>query len=277
MRKAFTLAFNRTSFLHDVVQNFAFPGSQIVPAGMFGYDPSMPLTPYDPATAKQLLLDAGAHPLTPDNAFSKSHQETVTLTYNMGNMYRETAAVVLASEINSFAADTGLYAQVVGLEWTEYLHAQRTRQLYVSFPGWSVDYVDPDDFLVPLARSSGTLAHRVSYNNPAVDKLVDEQASISDPTQRLQIIKQIENTVNNDYVYCWIDYGASWSLVRSWVHQRADAAVASGVEAANPAIAGYYYYELQKGNPTVSGAIRPSPLSIIQTATVSSLTTKKIF
>jgi len=276
LRKAFTFAFNRTSFLHDVVQDFAIPGSQIVPAGMYGYDPTIQPTPYDPATAEQLILDAGAHPLIPANGFSPSNPKTIYITYNLGNSYRETAAVVLANTINNFASDTGLYAQTTGLEWSQYLHAQRTHQLMVSFPGWSVDYVDPDDFLVPLARSTGVLAHRVAFSNATVDKLVDEEATMPNGPQRLQVINQIERMVNGQYVYCWIDFGASWSLARSWVHERANATVASGLETANPAIAGYYYYMIQKGDPTSPDSVASAFLSTIQLPAAISFPTKKI-
>lgn len=88
------------------------------------------------------------------------------------------------------------------------------------FLGWVVDYVDPDDFLVPFARSSGTLALRIAYHNPEVDKLVDQQATISDKAQRLAVVKQIQTTVNNDYAYIWRDYAASWAVARSWMHER---------------------------------------------------------
>jgi len=266
IRKAFTLAFNRTSLIHDVMQNFAIPASQIIPPGMFGYDPSISPSPYDPAQAKALLLDAGAHPLTPDNAFDPKNPKTVQITYNLGNTGRETAATIIANTIDSFASDTGLYAQVTGVAWPQFLASNRARQSQVFFLGWIVDYVDPDDFLVPFAHgTAGVYATEVGYNNPNVTALVDQQASIADPTQRAKVISQIENMVNNDAPYLFTTYGTFFQLSRSWVQERTGESVAGGVTNYNTAVYGFYYSELTKGgNGSTSGAIQPSLLSMFQ-------------
>lgn len=280
IRKAFTLAFNRTSYIHDVGQNFAIPASQIIPPGMFGYDPSITPSPYDPAQVKQLLMDAGQNPITPANAFTPTNPQTVPISYNLGNLDRETAATILANTINSFAADTGLYATVSGMAWPQFLAATRNRQIPLFFVGWVVDYVDPDDFLVPFAYSAGTLALRIAYHNPEVDKLVLQQPSITDTAQRLATIKQIQTIVNDDYAYIWRSYGASWSLARSWMHERVNASVGSSLETSNPAISGYYFYEIEKGTSSPSPSAQstqPGLLDLMQLPAVSSFILKKSF
>jgi len=277
IRKAFTLSFNRTAYIHDVIQDFAFPATQIIPPGMFGHDPTVQPTPYDPDTAKQLLIEAGTSPLFPDNAFSPGSPKTVELAYNLGNLARETAATILANTINSYSSETGLYARVAGYAWPQFLAAQRARQIYVYFIGWVVDYVDPDDFLVPFARSSGTLALRIGYNNPQVDKLVDEQATIADPTQRLQAIKQIQQMVNDDYAYIWRTFGASWSLARSWLHERAGATVSGGLETSNPAMWGFYFAELEKGASSAPPSAPALFLDLLQLPAIGSFIMKKSF
>ncbi len=280
IRKALTLSFNRTAYLHDVMMDFAIPGTQIIPPGMFGYDPNIQPTPYDPDTAKQLLMEAGANPVKPENAFSPDNPQNIEMGYNLGNLARETAATILANTINAFAADTGLYARVVGLAWPQYLAAQRARQLNMWFIGWVVDYVDPDDFLVPFARTSGTIAKRMAYGSPELDKLIDEQATIADPAQRLQAINQIQKIVNDDYAFTWRAFGTTWSLSRSWLHERADASVASGLQTSNPALYGFYFLEIEKGSamsPPSASAAQPSFLSLIQLPAISSFMMKKSF
>jgi len=264
IRKAFTLSFNRTAYIHDVIQDFAIPATQIIPPGMFGHDPTIQPTPYDPDTARQLLLDAGVNPLTPDNAFSPDNPKTIEISYNLGNTARETAATLLATTINSFASETGLYAKVTGMAWPQFLAAQRARQLAVYFIGWVVDYVDPDDFLVPFARSTGTLALRIGYSNPEVDRLVDEQARIIDPAQRFAVIQQIQKMVNDDYAYTWRTFGTSWSLSRSWMHERENPSVASGLETSNPAVWGYYWYEITKGSASAPASLTQTILNLMQ-------------
>jgi len=266
IRKAFTLAFNRTAYIHDVLQEFAIPADQIIPPGMFGYDPTVQPTPYDPDQAKQLLMDAGANPTSPDNAFSPDNPKTVEISYNLGNTARETSATIIANTVNAFASDTGLYARVVGLAWPQFLAANRAKQLNVFFLGWIVDYVDPDDFLVPFAHgTAGTFAIRMGYNNPEVTKLIDEQATITDTTQRLQVISQIEHMTNDDWAFLWLNYGTFQQVSRSWLRERPNASVAGGISDYNQAIYGYYFYEIEKGAPmSAPSAAQPSFLSLIQ-------------
>jgi ABC-type transport system substrate-binding protein len=279
VREAFTLSFNRTAYIHDVQQDFSIPASQIIPPGMFGYDPTIQPTPYDPAKAKALLIDAGTNPTNPANAFSPKSPQTVEISYNLGNTARETAATIVANTINNMGADTGLYARVTGLAWPQFLAAQRARQLNVFFLGWIVDYVDPDDFLVPFAHgTAGTFAIRMSYNNPNVTALIDQQASITDKTQRLQTITKIEHMTNDDWAFLWLNFGTQFQLARSWIHERANASVASGVDNYNSAIYGFYFYELTKGGKmSPANAAQPSFLGLLQLPAISSFILKKSF
>jgi ABC-type transport system substrate-binding protein len=279
IRKAFALAFNRTAFVHDVLQDFAIPAAQLIPPGMFGYDPNMPLSPYDPATAKSLLLDAGANPMKPDNAFSPANPKNVEFSYILGYTADEAAATILASTINRFASETGLYAQVVGLAGPQLQAERRAGRLNVFFLGWFVDYVDPDDFLVPFASgTAGYFPLRMSYNNPDVNRLINEQATIMDKNQRLEVIRQIERMVNDDWAYLWLAYGASYSVSRSWLHERAGASVASGIDHYNQGIYGYYFYEIEKGGSQSSASsqsLLPAFLAQVQLPAMRSFIMKR--
>jgi len=260
IRKAFVLSFNRTAYLHDVLQDFATPATQILPPGMFGYDSSIQPTPYDPQTAEALLLDAGAHPITPGNAFSPSNPKTVNILYQITDTSREAAATLLASTINSFSNVTGLTATPLGLSEPQMHTERRNHTANTFFVSWTVDYVDPDDFLVPFASANGGFYPAfTSYNNTQVNALVAEQAKILDPAQRQQVISQIENLVNNDYEYLWIHNGGTYTISRSWLHERDNASVASGLSNYNPTLDGYYFYEMEKGNASQSSStIQPS-------------------
>jgi peptide/nickel transport system substrate-binding protein len=266
IRKAFVLSFNRTAYLHDILQNLASAATQIIPPGMFGYDSSIPPTPYDPQTAKALLIDAGAHPITPSNAFSPQNPKTVSVLYDITDSSREAAATLIATTINSFSNETGLTATPVGLSEPQMHTERRTHTANLFFASWTVDYVDPDDFLVPFASASGGFYTAfTSYNNSEVNTLVSEQAKTLNATLRQQMISQIDHLVNNDWEYLWIHNGGTYTISQSWLHERANASVASGLSSYNPAIDGYYYYEMEKGQSTSpsSSAVEPSLLALI--------------
>jgi ABC-type transport system substrate-binding protein len=157
---------------------------------------------------------------------------------------------------------------------------RRLHQLNVFFLGWWVDYVDPDDFLVPFASgTAGYFPLPMGYNNPAVNKLIAEQATISDPAKRQQVISQIEQMVNNDWAYLWLHHGGTYVVSRSWLHERANATVASGISSYNPAMYGYFFYEMEKGTnmPPSAQSATASFLNLIQLPAMSSFITKKSF
>jgi peptide/nickel transport system substrate-binding protein len=258
IRQAFILAFNRTAYLHDVLQDFGEPASQILPPGILGYDPTIQPTPYDLATAKQLLLDAGANPIKPENAFSPASPKTVELEYILGKSDYEAAMTILATDINNLASDTGLYANVVGIANRQYWPLLYHQQLQVFIAGWYVDYPDPDDFLVSYASiNGGFYAIPMQYNNPKANELVRQESSTTDQDQRATIIKQIESIVNQDAVYLFLNYGVSFSISRSWIHERTNASVASGIAHYNPVVQGYYLSEIQKGPGSTGQIILP--------------------
>jgi len=274
IRKAFILAFNRTSYLHDVLQDFGVVATQILPPGMLGYDPSIQPTPCDPATAKNLLLEAGASPVTPDNAFSAQNPKSVEFEYALGDLAGETAGVLLANTINSFASETGLYVKITGIAISQYRSLMRHRQHNIVPSGWYVDYPDADDFLAGFV--TGTLAHFVAaYNNPDATALLKQQASIVDTNQRAQAIVQIEHIVNDDWAWLWLNYGASFSISRSWIHERPNPTVASGINTYNPMVNCYFFYELQKGGSTLQ-SLFPTFLAELQLPTTT-LSLRKVF
>jgi peptide/nickel transport system substrate-binding protein len=273
IRKAVTLLFNRTSYIHDVTQDFGIPATQIVPPGMFGYDPTIQETPFDPATAKQLLLDAGANPINSSIGFSPKNPQTIEFSYNLGNTAREVASTILANALNTMAGDTGLYARVAGYAWPQFLGLEQKHQLAAFMLGWVVDYVDPDDFIQPFVNTYFNL--EIHYTNPQAQALATQQASTTDPVQRAKLISQLENIVNNDYAYIWRSYGGAAVISRSWMHERTNASIAGGVITQNPAVYGFYFSEIIKG-ATTPGEISPSFFSIIQTG-VSTLISKNLF
>jgi peptide/nickel transport system substrate-binding protein len=229
IRKAFTLAFDRDTFVREGLEGLGLPATQILPPTMFGYDTSIQETPYDPNTAKLLLIDAGTHPLTPANAFSPQNPQTVQLPYALESVPYETAVTVLANDINSLASDTGLYVQAIGMTGAQISPASHKGQLVYTVD-WEVDYPDPDDFIVPFSiGEGGSISHGVSYANPNVTNLVNEETHTTDRAQRLQLISQIEHMVNNDYAYLWLFYEDEFSVSRTYLHERPNATLASHI------------------------------------------------
>ena len=59
VRKAISKAINREAIVERVMEGLAFPTGQIIPEGFFAYSDELPVEPYDPEGAKELLSQVG--------------------------------------------------------------------------------------------------------------------------------------------------------------------------------------------------------------------------
>ena len=59
VRHALSLAVNREALVARVMDGLATADNQLAPAGVLGRDPAVPMDPYDPEAARQLLAEAG--------------------------------------------------------------------------------------------------------------------------------------------------------------------------------------------------------------------------
>ncbi|MGG5819924.1 ABC transporter substrate-binding protein [Falsiroseomonas sp. HW251] len=59
VRQALSLAINRAGLVEQIMDGSGVPTGQLVPEGFGGWDPAIPVPPYDPAQARRLLAEAG--------------------------------------------------------------------------------------------------------------------------------------------------------------------------------------------------------------------------
>ncbi len=234
VRKAFSYAWKYTDFIQNVVYGFGTPLCSAIPAGMFGYDPTVPCYNYDLAKAQQefqLALDTRTG--TPadtywDNGF------TLTLYYNIGNTVRQEGAQLFQTILQGL--NSNFVIRVQGLEWASFLSAVNKKVPPLFFLGWAPDYADPDDYVVPFLRSGQFYPTRVGYSNATLDALIDQQSTELNPTTRLNLLKTIQRAPYYDVPYLWLYQAKSLDVFKSWVQGFYN----------NPMYSGNYYYVLKK-------------------------------
>ena len=133
---------------------------------------------------------------------------------------------------------------MVPLPWPQYLAARDNKQLQLFYLGWIVDYVDPDDFLVPFAGSY--FAGGQGYTNATIASWLTQQAVTLNATQRYALIQKIQVGINAAHIYLWLNNGANVFYTRNWVSQKANAYITSNEFGTScTAIYGPYYAEIQ--------------------------------
>lgn len=125
----------------------AIVASNFTPPGMLGYDPSLQTYPYNPAKAKQLLVQAGM-----SNGFTTDLYYPTTPRPYMPEPQR------IAEAIQAQLKKIGINATLEPFEFGVFLDKVRNGEHQMCLIGWSGDNGDPDDYFYPLLDKDSALA-----------------------------------------------------------------------------------------------------------------------
>jgi peptide/nickel transport system substrate-binding protein/oligopeptide transport system substrate-binding protein len=187
VRQAINYGINREAISSGIRQNRHVQARGILPLGMPGYNPDLTGYTYDPARAQQLLAEAGY----------LEGKELAPLELWTGVT---TAAVLQEHEtIKQDLERLGIRVELFTAEnWKQYRAAvvgKRPGALYRY--AWNADFPDPDNFLFPLFHSQGPENH-AHYNNPKVDRLLEQARSEGDYLKRIELYRQAEAMIMED-------------------------------------------------------------------------------
>ncbi|MGD0817728.1 MAG: ABC transporter substrate-binding protein [Methanomassiliicoccales archaeon] len=237
VRLAFISAFNYSNYLEVSLGGSAVEPNGIIPAGMFGYNASIPKYNFDLQAAANYLKNAT------NPAGGGSYADTgfsITLYYNAGYASREDSCFLLKNGLESLKAK-GLIAgtirvTVIALDWPTYLDAMQGNNMPAFFLGWLPDYADPDDYVNLFIDKAGTYAQTVGIVNDDLTNLSRAAAKELNTTLRAEMYSEISMQVYENAYYLWTDQQTSFHVERTWV---------SGYYF-NPMYSGYYYYSFDK-------------------------------
>ncbi len=100
-------------------------------------------------------------------------------------------------------------------EWVQY-SKDRVADVYPVYQlGWFPDYSDADNYLTPFFSENNFLANH--YDNPAIQKLITQQAGTTDKAARTKLIEQIQNDEAKDLSTLPLLQGAQVAVVASTV------------------------------------------------------------
>jgi peptide/nickel transport system substrate-binding protein len=176
VREAIDLTINPAT----VLKVYNVPGTtidQVIPSQVPGYNQSITPPTINLTEAKQLLTAAG-YP----NGF--------TLNFGIGEP-AQAAGQEIATELKQIGITTNL--EVATSEGTYFADIDNgTYQ--ASYEGYSTNITDGSDILAYWQNAS-------FYNNTTFDSQLAQANTIFNPTQRLTVLQQAEQTLLNDYAY----------------------------------------------------------------------------
>lgn len=236
VRLAFAHSFNYTEYILTQFLGAAVQPNGIIPAGMFGYNATVPVYDFNLQKAANYLnaADSGDGTSWGDKGFK------ITLMYNAGNQAREAACTILRDGLNTLTQSGLVAGEIIvstqALDWPTYLTTLQGRGLPAFFLGWAPDYADPDDYVNPFLHSSGTYAKRCSIINATLTSMSEEAAAELDVDVRAQMYKEISEAVYDNCYYIWTAQATNFHVERAWVQGYYYNAMYSG----------YYFYSFSK-------------------------------
>ncbi|MEK7989691.1 MAG: ABC transporter substrate-binding protein [Thiotrichaceae bacterium] len=193
IRQAIAYALNREDIIHYVLGNAARPASSILPPSHWAGNPNLPLYPYDPEKAKQLLAQAGYA----DKPLKLSYKTST-------NPVRIRLATVMQHQLKQVGIDMDLQTY----DWGTFYGDIKAGQFQMYSLMW-VEVKMPDIFEYVFHSDSvpPSGANRGRYINPELDQWIDEAKQTEDLDKQIALYWQIQQQIFDDlpYVPLWYE------------------------------------------------------------------------
>ena len=211
VRKAFSLAIDRTSLINDVVQIDATPAYSNVSPGYsidgvdfvdgrstFGLSPTA-----DVEAAKAALSEAGY----PDGAGFPE----ITLSYYTS----DTVKKVVEAMAEMLQTNLNIKINISNEEWSVYYPGVQAGNFDLCAMGWSGDYLHPMTFMPLLV--TGDINNLGKYSNADYDALVAKAQVETDVVKAMDLMRQADAIASAQYPTLTLYYKSNMMLMKDKV------------------------------------------------------------
>jgi len=209
VRQALSIAINREGLTERLMAGTAEPAGQWMPADTFGYNKAIPVPKPDPEGARRLLAQAG---------FPDGFQLTVHVPSDSYVKGPETVQGVA-----QMWTRIGVRTTVEAVPWATYATRAQKAEYLMSVLAWGNGTGEASYALINVLGSYDPPTGRGAlnwgrYNNPAVDKALDQAMMTFDDNARRHILEQSAELVNADTgVIPLFHYQIIWAAHRGLV------------------------------------------------------------
>jgi peptide/nickel transport system substrate-binding protein len=190
VRRALSLAINREGLKDRIMDGYAAPTGQLMPAGLSGFEPAITVDPYDVERAKKLLADAG-YP----SGFG------LTL-HGPNNRYANDSKLVEA--IAQMWTRIGVKTAVDVMPAASFFSRALRAEFSIRLTGWASDTGEASSNLTELIASSnpdkgrGAVFMPDRYANPKVDTIIEQSLATIDQDKRESLYREAERLAMPD-------------------------------------------------------------------------------
>jgi dipeptide transport system substrate-binding protein len=207
VRQALSLAINKQAIRNIIFLEGTFgePMGGVVPPGLLGYDDSIKPYPEDIERAKRLLAEAGL-----PNGFKTTMWAMPVVRAYMPNARR--TAELMQSDLKRIGVD----AEIVTVEWAEYLRRSQQGEHETVILGWNYAYADAGQILELGWSCEGARngLNRSRWCNDDFDRAINRARTITDETERSQLYRQAQRVFHEESPALLIAYAAKVGITR---------------------------------------------------------------
>jgi len=211
VRQALGYAIDRDAIVKYLRRGFASTAVGILPPMSWAFEPRVFTFRYDPAEAKR-LLDAAGFP-DPDGDGPRPRL-ALTLKTSTSEVYR-----IQAAAIQQDLARVGVALDIRSQEFAT-LQSDMVKGNFQMYTAQFVGVTDPDMLRRVFHSAQVPLAglNRVHYQNPDVDRLIDEASAAVEDERRRALYGEVQQAVARDVPYIPLWYKTNVAVFQPDIH-----------------------------------------------------------
>lgn len=200
VRQAMTHALNRPEIIRTLRKGLAVPISGPFYPTSWAYDRSVQPLAFDQQRAAQ-LLDAAGWKLNSSGLRTDSNGRPFSFEMMLpqGSTTGREIAVILKNALTRL----GIRMEIRTLEWSVFNKRLNERDFTACIFSWN-STVDPDVYDLWHSSMRKTGLNLVGYNNPRVDRLLEQAKQAFDRNRRQRISHQIHREIHRDQPYTFL-------------------------------------------------------------------------
>lgn len=207
VRQALSHGIDKSKIVATIYGETGYVQDSVFPSNHWTYTDDVTKYPYDPAKAKSLLEEAG-YTMNASTGYYEKNGKTLHLTYDL---VTSTDGNAVAQLIQQQWKDIGVEMEIIEQDFSTLAYTKLfpsddngsprrvTADDFACYTlGFGVE-ADPDEYRAYLitAEDAGTW-NFITYSNPEVDKLFNDQLFLTDPAERAECYHKISKIVSDD-------------------------------------------------------------------------------
>jgi peptide/nickel transport system substrate-binding protein len=226
IRKAINYAIDKQEIIDGVYLGLGINIASPYKPGTRWSNPALQPYPYDPAKAKALLKEAGFVDTNGDGILERDGKPFAFEIVTNQNKEREKSAVLIQRRLK----EVGIDVKIRAIEWASFISRFiKTGDFDVVVLGWGLG-LDPDQYNIwHSSQQAPGQFNFIGYNNPKVDKLLEQGRTELNPDKRMIIYHEFAKELLEDSPIVYLSAGYGLTAINKRVQGIMDPVPPAGV------------------------------------------------